>query len=509
MVISGGSIVEVGGDADHLISEYPDHPAVDLGGRVVVPGFVDSHVHFYFWVATLDTVHLEGTGTFDDALDKIKRFASGDAARRWIVGDGWSADRWERYHLPTAAELDSVTGGRPAALFSKDQHLMWVNSRALREAGIDKKSPDPEGGKIDRDPATGEPTGILREIPGYFPVLKLIGNPDPGRMDRLWKKAAQIAYSHGVTGFHSVDGPEAWPYFQRRHERKKLGFRVQYYFPVAMIDELIDRGVVSGMGDDTLRVAGVKIFADGSLGAQTALMKKPYRGKTSDTGLAVTDFDELITQIGKATRNNLACAVHAIGDRAVANVITAYKSVGYRSYLRHRIEHLQIISMEDIPRLKATGVIASMQPSHCPSDRKLIADYWGKRGRNAYLFKTLLENRIPLTFGSDCPIEPIDPLAGIHAAVNRNGYGERGGKFYPGQCLTVAQAVHGFTAGPAYAAGRDSFSGKIAPGCQADLAILDDDIYSMPSSSLYRARVAATIFDGRVVYNGGGLDFRQ
>jgi len=507
LVITKNVISDIDSNVGNLKSKYPGYRTIDLGGRAVLPGFVDSHVHFYFWAATLDTVHLEDTRTYADALEKIRRFASDRSTGKWIVGDGWSADRWEAYHLPSAAELDNVTANRPAALFSKDQHILWVNSRALQMAGIDKHYPDPDGGKIDRDPITGEPTGILREIPGYFPVLKLVGKPDPDRIDRLWNKAARIAYSRGVTGFHSVDGPEAWPYFQERHRGRKLGFRIQYYFPVAMIDELIERGVVSGMGDETLRVGGIKIFADGSLGAQTALLKKPYRGRRKDTGVAVTGLDELIHQIGKAARNNLACAVHAIGDRAVADVITAYQTAGYRSHLRHRIEHLQLISREDIPRLKKTGVIASMQPSHCPSDRKLVADYWGIRGRNAYIFRTLLENEISLTFGSDCPIEPIDPMAGIHAAVNRNGYGERGGKFYPGQCLTVTQAAHGFTAGPAYATGRESFAGRIAPGYQADLAILDDDIYSMPKSRLHKAGVAATIFDGKIVFNAGGLNF--
>ena len=232
-----------------------------------------------------------------------------------------------------------------------------------------------------------------------------------------------------------MDGSEGWEYFRRRHALKKLGFRIHYYFPVAMLDTVVAGKMVSGMGDDTLRVGGIKIFADGSLGAQTALMKRPYRGKKNDYGVAVTDLEELTLYIGKATRNNLACAIHAIGDEAVANVITAYLSAGYRSHLRNRIEHLQLISREDIPRLKKSHVVASMQPSHCPSDRQLVAAYWGERGRNAYIFRTLLRHGIPLTFGSDCPIEPLNPIGGIHAAVNRNGFGERGGRFYPGERL--------------------------------------------------------------------------
>ncbi len=508
VVFTGGKITELGHDEKALFGKYPRHRRFDLDGRVVLPGFVDSHVHFYFWAATLDTVHLDHTESFDDALDTIRSFVTDGTAGEWIIGDGWSADRWNPYHLPTAAELDAVTGRHPAALFSKDQHILWANSKAMELAGIGKNTPDPKGGKIDRD-ADGNPTGILREIPGYFPVVRLINDPDPVRMDRLWRRAQQIAYSRGVTGFHSMDGHEGWQFFRKHHEDGKLGFRIQYFFPVAMLDTVIADRMTSGMGDDTLRVGGIKIFADGSLGAQTAYMKKPYRGRKNDCGVAVTDLNQLTFQIGKAIRNNLACAVHAIGDRAVANVIAAFSAAGYRSHLRNRIEHLQLISREDIPRLKKSKVVASMQPSHCPSDRQLVAAYWGERGRNAYIFRTLLNEGVPLTFGSDCPIEPLDPLGGIHAAVNRNGFGERGGRFYPEERLTVAQAVHGFTDGPAYASGRESFSGRIAPGYQADLVILDDDIYTMPKADIYKARVAATIFDGKAVYGGGSIDFHK
>ncbi len=503
VVIKGNKIAALGDNLSFFKSQYPSYRLVNLKGRAVTPGLVDSHTHFHFWAATLDTVHLDGTATFGDALHRIKRFAEKHKTDKWITGDGWSADRWEEYHLPTAAELDRVTGKRPAAFFSKDQHIMWVNSRALELAGINKSYKVPEGGRVDRDPVTGKPTGILREIPGYFPVVKLMSRPDPKKLDRAWRIATRTVYERGVTGFHSVDLPEAWTYFQKLHKQKKLGFRVHYYFPVAMLDELIAKKVMTGQGDETLRVGGVKIFSDGSLGAQTALMKKPYQGKRTGTGVQVISVGDLKRMVGKAARNNLACAIHAIGDQAVANVISAYESAPKKDHLRHRIEHLQIISRGDIPRLKKTGAVASMQPSHCPSDRQLVAEYWGRRGRNAYIFKTLLKTNIPLTFGSDCPIEPLDPIAGVHAAVNRNGYGERGGRFYPEESLTVAQAVNGFTTGPAYTAGREDFSGKIAPGFQADLTIFDDNIYTMPPSQIYRAQVAATVFDGKVVYHNG------
>ncbi|MDD4052416.1 MAG: amidohydrolase [candidate division Zixibacteria bacterium] len=500
VVVTGGAISFVGDDLTSAKQRFPRHRLIDLEGRTVIPGLVDSHTHFYFWAITLDAVHIDGTVDFDQVIKKIATYCAGRRAGEWIIGDGWSPDRWTTYHLPTAAELDRVTGNRPAALFSKDEHMVWVNSRALELAGIDDKYPDPPGGVIDRDPVTHRPTGILREIPGYFPVVKLISRPRVDQTARFWDEAARIAYSRGVTGFHSVDGPDAWEFFRSLNERGKIGFRVHYYYPADRLDDLIERGITSGMGDDTLRVGGIKVFTDGSLGAQSALMKQPYRGSENNFGVEVSSLPVLTEIIGKASRHGLACAVHAIGDRAVANVITAYEKAGGGGQLRHRIEHLQLISSGDIPRLKKTGVIASMQPTHCPSDRKLVAAYWGARGRQAYIFGTLLRRGIPVTFGSDVPIEPLDPLAGIHAAVNRNGQGERGGRFYQEECLTVAQATAGFTTGPAYASGREAFSGRLLPGYQADITIFNDNIYTMPPSRIYAATVAATMFDGRFVY---------
>jgi predicted amidohydrolase YtcJ len=499
LAITGGVISEIGFDVSQIKRNYPGHKKINLRGKAVIPGLVDAHTHFYFWAKTFHSVHLDGIKSYDEALGMIKSYASKIPSGEWIIGDGWSADRWDEYHLPTAKELDAVSGDHPAGLFSKDQHTIWVNSKALKMAGIDKNFPDPPGGKIDRDPITKEPLGILRETPAYFPVYKLMNRAVPEQILRSWKAASKIAYSRGVTGFHSMDGPEGYDFFEELNNQNKLGFRVHYYFPVKMLDELINLGIYSELGDDKLRIGGVKIFVDGALGSQTALMKRPYLGSKNNTGLEVTKINELKKQVVKAAQNNLACAIHAIGDRAVSNVISAFEKVENKN-LRHRIEHLQLISRGDIGRLKKTGAIASMQPSHCPSDRQLVADYWGKRGSGAYIFKTLLKRNIPLAFGSDCPIEPLDPLAGISSAVNRTGFGERGGRFYPEESISVSSAVHGFTTGPAYASGRESFSGKIAPGFQADLVILEDDIYKMPKSKIYQAAVGATIFDGKVVY---------
>lgn len=500
VVISQSHIAAVGYDIKAARRQFPKHELINLHGRAVIPGLVDSHTHFYFWAMTLDTVHLDDAKDFDEVLKRINKFRQKLEPGEWIVGDGWSADRWSKYHLPTAADLDKVTGKNPAALYSKDQHSMWVNSEALLRAGIDKNSRNPNGGQIDRDPITGRPTGILREIPGYYPVIKLLNSPDQGSSEKVWKRAARIARSRGVTGFHSMDVPAAYDFFKSLHNRGKLDFRVCYYYPVRMTDELIERKIISGDGDGVLKIGGVKLFSDGALGSQTGLMKKPYLGNKNNYGLAVTTCDELQKQISKASKHNLVTAVHAIGDKAVDNVLAAFESLPEPTRLRHRIEHLQLISRGDISRLRKIGAIASMQPSHCPSDRGLIKSYWGARGKNAYIFKTLLSENIPLAFGSDCPIEPLDPLGGISCAVNRTGFGERGGKFYPAESLTVSQALYGFTTGAAYASGWESSLGKIASGYLADLVILEDNIFTVPPSQIYKSRVAATIFNGKITY---------
>jgi len=498
VALSGARILELSPDKNALLNKYPRYRHIDLKGRAVLPGFTDSHAHFYFWVISLGLVHLEETTSIAEALEKIRKYRKGLAESDWIIGDGWSFLNWREKRRPTAEELDRVTGPHPAAMFSKDQHMLWVNSRALEMAGIDKNTPDPVGGAIERDPHTRKPSGVLCEVPGYFPVIKLISGSEKKQFTTAWKKASRIAYSRGVIGFHSFDGTDGWKAFEGLHKDNRLGFRVTYYFPASMLNEVISQGIYTGQGDETLRVGGIKIFADGSLGAQTALMKKPYPGG-KNCGVRVTKLSEMCRVINRANKNNLACAVHAIGDRAVADIITAYEKTGNKQ-LRNRIEHLQNIEPKDIKRLKNLNVIASMQPSHCPADRALIARFWGSRGRNAYVFRTLLKNNIPLAFGSDCPIEPLDPLAGIHAAVNRNAGGDRGHKFYPQEAISVRQAVYGFTVGAAYSCGREDFASDIKPGYQADLVVLEDDIHAGPPSQIYRTEVAATIFNGRIVY---------
>ncbi|MFZ5980591.1 MAG: amidohydrolase [Candidatus Zixiibacteriota bacterium] len=479
--------------------DFKNYDRINLRGRTVVPGLVDAHTHFYYMAMTMGHVDLDGVDTLDKCLNKIKIFSSDLKKNEWVVGDGFSADRLKKRILPDRYMLDKVTGSRPAFIFSKDQHLAWVNSRALEIAGIDKNTPEPSGGRIDRFD-DGTPNGLLRENPGYDPVYNRITRPSKSEIDRRYKMALDLAYRQGVTGVHSFDGPEAFDYFSSLAEKNKTGLRINYYVPVRMLPKLLENKVYYGTGTDFFRIAGVKIFADGSLGSQTAFCFQPYPDSKKNFGIETNNTAALKRYLKQAARLGLPCAIHAIGDRAVTNVLDAFEDSPRLDFgARHRIEHLQMIRRKDVTRVKKLNIVASMQPSHCPSDIKLVRAYWGKRGADTYIFRTLMNKNIDLAFGSDTPIEPLNPIAGIAAAVRRARPNSRD-VFYPEERLTAAQALFRFTVGPAIAAGQEHCRGYLLPGYPADFVVLNDDITRVVASKLYDIKVLATVLDGKVKY---------
>ncbi len=505
MVISGKIIIAIGCDLQHD-RDFKHAEKIDLKGRTVLPGFVDAHTHFLFMAQSLENVKLDGLPSLEAALKKIKKHASGLKRNEWIIGEGFSVDRWKKYIQPDRHMLDKVSGGRPAAIFSKDQHQLWANSRALEIAGINAGTPEPRGGKIDRD-KSGEPTGILREIPGYFPVVKKIASPSLAKTNRLYRKALELAYSKGVTGVHTMDGPEAFAFFAETSKKGKLGLRITHYPPPSLLPELKKRKVKFNWGDAYFRVGGIKIFSDGSLGSQTALCFNKYIGSKNNFGVEVTSTEEMIKLVKLSGKAGFPCAIHAIGDRAISNVLDAYEKTPKPPHKsRHRIEHLQLIRQSDIKRLKELNVIPSMQPSHCPSDIKLIERYWGNRGKNCYIFNTLLKKGIQPVFGSDTPIEPLDPIAGISDAVNRTAPGSTK-PFYPNERINNYQAVFGFTAAPWIETGRSVELGYLLPGCFADFVILSGDIINIPGPKIKSVRVEGTYFDGKLVFKDSRLHF--
>ena len=498
MAIEQGRIVAIGDNLQN-IEQFRRWRQVNVKGHTVIPGFVDAHTHFYFFALSLATVRLHGLNSFQSCLDKIKQHAKSLKQNEWVLGEGYELHRFKPKVEPDRYMLDNVTGKRPAIIFSKDQHSAWANSKALELAGITKRTREPEGGAIVRFP-DGTPTGILREIPAYEPVFAKIPPPSSTTVNRLYAKALRIAYEKGVTGVHSMDNPDAFTFFMKRAEQGNVGLRINYYAPVDLLPLLSKTKTRYGTGTDFFRLAGIKIFADGALGSQTALCFHKYIGSKNNYGIEVTSVNKIIKYIRTAGKLGLPVAVHAIGDKAVANVLDAFEQTSpLHPPARHRIEHLQLVRRKDIQRIKRLGIVASMQPSHCPSDIDMVREYWGARGVNAYIFRTLLTNGIDLAFGSDCPIEPLDPIAGIAAAVRRAKPHSRD-VFYPEQRLHAFEALSAFTVGSAIASGESHCRGYLLPGYPADFVVLSDDITKTAPTKIEDIKVLGTVLDGKVKY---------
>jgi len=378
---------------------------------------------------------------------------------------------------------------------------MWVNSLALERARIDEGTPDPPGGEIERDEQG--PTGILKERAREL-LEEILPKPSPQTRQEALREAISEAQGFGLTGIHDCEGSEALADFQTLLAQGELGVRVYMMIPQESLKKVITLGLKTGFGNDFLRLGHLKLFADGSLGSQTAHMLEPFYGQPDNCGIPILSRDELQDIVGRANEAEIACAVHAIGDaanRKVLDMFAQLRARGARGEVRHRIEHAQLLHPDDISRFKQLDIIASMQPIHATSDMLMADRYWEERARYSYAWRSLLYSGARLAFGSDCPVESLDPLMGIHAAVTRQrANGEPEGGWYPQERLTMSEAVHAYTLGAAYASGEERTKGSIAPGKLADLVVLSRDVFETPPREILETEVLYTIFDGRVVY---------
>ena len=502
VAIDGSLIVALGSDKEVKVEIGTGKwESIDLQGRAVVPGFIDCHIHFLTYALGLEQIDLEGVESLEKALDLVAGRVKSVKPGQWISGFGWDHSLWKGF--PSKEDLDRVAPENPVALTRKDGHLLWVNSLALREAKIDRETPDPSGGHIQRD-EVGEPTGILMERAKEL-VYALLPQPTAEERRRALLRAAKKAHQVGLTGIHDCEGGEAFGDFQALGER--LGLRVQMMIPQDSLEAAIALGLKSGFGNHYLRVGHLKIFANGSLGSQTADMLEPYLGQPDNKGIVVTPEEETRALIERASQNEIACAVHAIGDAANHKVLRAYAEVrekGIGLNLRHRIEHVQLLHPGDVARFGSLGVIASMQPIHATSDMLVADRYWGERARYSYAWRSLLDSGAALAFGSDCPVESLNPLWGLHAAVTRQRADSTPpGGWHPQERLSLPQALRAYTLGAAYASGEEKVKGSIAPGKLADLVVLSRDIFEIPPQEILETEVVFTIFDGNIVYEGG------
>ncbi|HEX5449566.1 MAG TPA: amidohydrolase [Gaiellaceae bacterium] len=456
---------------------------VDLGGRVVLPGFTDSHVHFPTWALAQAEVDLDGCATLDEALSRLRGVAVPDG--RWLRGYGWRSGDWSDGREPTRQDLDAITGNTPAALIAKDYHSLWLNSAALAFAGGDL---DVEGGVVERDTG-GEPTGVLREEACWQFKQRHMIVADNEYIDAM-RVGIKLANSRGVTAVHDKDGwLGALRLWQQLDEQGALTLRVWQSIPADSLD-LVSGQVRSGFGSSMLRLGYLKVFMDGTLGSQTAWM-------LDDSGVRITSGDELAEIVLRGAAAGWPVAVHAIGDKANREALDAFektREVWQPLGLRHRIEHAQLLAPEDVGRFAEIGVTASVQFAHAPSDRDLADRFWAGKTDGAYAYRSLIDSGAVLVNGSDAPIEELDPLAGVRAGVRRSIDGRDA--WHPEQCVTVDQAFHATCVTPAWLARDERRRGTLIPGKFADLVVLDRD----PWDDL-DAQVVATMVGGRWVHN--------
>ncbi|MBM3134177.1 MAG: amidohydrolase [Chloroflexi bacterium] len=492
VALYGGRIVAVGRNEEVRALAGRGTPVLDLAGRTVVPGFTDSHVHFLWYAVGLTRPNLDGAKSLEEALARLAPAIAATPPGEWVLGFGWNHEEWPVPVFPTRQHLDAIAPAHPVALRRKDGHSAWVNSLALKLAGISRETPDPPGGQINRD-ASGEPTGILRENAMDL-LYRLVPEAGPETFRRALPVGIAQAHAAGLTGIHDMEGAEALTAFQTLHRQSQLTLRVRLQIPAENLEHALALGMQSGLGDETLRLGGVKMFADGSLGSQTAWMLAPFEGQPENYGLSTTPVDELAAMARRA-------AAGGIANREVLDIYAALRRENLGAGLRQRIEHVQLLHPADVGRLAALGVVASMQPIHATSDRYMADRHWGARSRYGYAWRSLLDAGTALAFGSDCPVETLDPLQGLYAAVTRQRADEPDAPaWYPAECLTPAEALRAYTVGAAYATGDEGRLGRIATGYLGDLVVLSQDVLAVPPAELLATKVDYTIFNGQVVH---------
>lgn len=505
MAVSGNKIVAVGADTQIRAMAGPKTRVIDAGGKTVVAGFNDAHVHFMETGYQLSSVDLRDAKSPAEFVGRIKAFAAKLPKGRWIMGGQWDHENWTPNNLPTAALIDSVTPDNPVFINRLDGHMTLANSLAMKLAGVDKNVKDVAGGEIVRD-AAGNPTGIFKDAATVY-VEKVI--PAPSFEQKL--EAAQAASDHaaslGVTSVQdmSPNGTEIGVY-QELLRRGTLKTRVYNCSPLPDYKRWVNTGARHAFGDPMLRVGCLKGYADGSLGSTTAWFFDPYLDAPNSTGLAMADVTTTMrSDIKAADKAGLQVRIHAIGDRANATILDHFKAVADADGPQDRrftIEHAQHMRIEDLKRFAGQKVVASMQPFHVIDDGRWA---WKrldeKRLKGTYAFRTILDSGGVLAFGSDSPVAPLNPMWGVYGAVTRRTLDDKNpGGWIPEQKISVEETVRAFTWGSAYAEFQENWKGTLEPGKLADFVILSDDIFTIDPVRIRDVTVLKTVVDGKVVF---------
>lgn len=503
-----GMVIDDDGKVKQLLDRRDKRPRdvdfqFDGKGQTLIPGFFDAHGHVMdmgFGALTLD---LSGTRSLAEALAAIAKYAADNPNRQWIMGSGWNQEVWGLGRFPTAAELDAVVPDRPVFLDRVDAHAAWVNSTAMKAAGVSAASKSPSGGNIIR--IGGKPSGVFVDAAmGLF--REAIPAPRPVERDLALGKAQDILLANGVTSIADMGTTmQDWQSYRRAGDKGQLKIRIISY--AAEIDNMV---AIAGPGpspwlyDDHLKLAGVKLYVDGALGSRGASLKQPYADMPGESGLAMLTSAQLKNKMSRAAMDGFQTAVHAIGDMANDEVLSAIEELRetYKGDRRWRVEHAQIIDPADIGRFAATGTIASMQPVHQTSDRLMAEARLGPdRLPGAYAWKSLLDSGAILAFGTDVPVESSEPFPGLAAAMTReDAAGQPFGGWMPEERLSREQAWQAYTNGAAYAAFAEDRLGSLEPGKRADFLIIDRDLMLATPAQIRATQVLQTWIDGKPVF---------
>ncbi|MFT4941600.1 MAG: putative amidohydrolase YtcJ [Paraglaciecola sp.] len=500
MVFDAGKVLAIGDKK--LSAQFPNATLIDGQNKVLIPGLIDAHGHFMGMGQTLLQVDVRDIPSVEKTVQRVHEYAQLNPQLSWITGRGWNQVLWENQEYPNAQQLDEYIKDKPVWLARVDGHAGWANSKALEIAGISKDTLDPPGGKIERD-AGGVPTGILIDN-----AMDVLSEHLPKSSEQVLSNRMNAAGEHllslGITAVHDAGiDHDVYHFYRDMAEQQKLPIRI--YAMIAATDPVL--GKMLGLGhvqdqDDFLSIRSVKVYGDGALGSRGAAMLASYSDDPENTGLLLTSESQIGPLFDTVLKSGFQLNFHAIGDRgnriALDQFADSFKRVGGKT-LRNRIEHAQVIDVTDIPRFKTLDIIPSMQPTHATSDMNMAEDRIGKtRLKGAYAWQTFLQQGSKLAFGSDFPVELANPFYGLHAAVTRqNRQNEPKEGWIKEEAVTIKQAFRGFTLDAAYAAHQEQILGTLTAGKWADFILLDQDIFEVKASDIWRTKVLETWIAGR------------
>lgn len=505
-VVAQGNLITYAGDLKGARSLLvKDHEVVDLAGALMLPGLSDNHVHFVSGGEYLGGLDLRPAKSTAEFKDRLRQYIAGKGKGEWITGGDWDHEAWEVKYLPTKEMIDDISPDNPVLISRFDGHIALANSLALKMAGIDATTPQPSGGEIKKN-SKGEPTGVLVDLAMSL-VSKLIPPASEKENEASLKRALNEAARLGLTMVHDITYKNDLKVYQKFERNNDLTCRIYTRLPIAEYRNLSNLGIENGFGSDMLKVGSLKAFADGSLGAASAWFFEGYAHDPGNKGLPmdIITNDSLRKWAFEADRAGLQLSIHAIGDRANSYILEMFAEIVSKNPKRDRrfrIEHAQHLRLEDIPKFKQYGVIASAQPYHCIDDGVWAHKRLGhERISSSYRFADLLKEGAHLCFGSDWSVAPLNPFLGIYAAVTRRTLdGKNPDGWIPDQKISVEDAVKGYTIANAYAAFMEDKLGTIEPGKYADLTVIDRDIFTIDPELIKETKVLRTVVNGVTVY---------